>query len=177
MTVKNFVAAALLASTLAATANMRAAQEGVGKSGVESARRVFTIGYGFTREEEEALKARARQCIWDNWRRTRPALCAVVRTNIEGEPTIHNFQLNRGAGGQWQVFLEVANECCWHDAPEARRLKPDGAGARVYRIVERIDAESRQVIPAEQDRRPDTYLLRFREDAAVRDDAPSLRFL
>jgi hypothetical protein len=177
MTVKNIAAAALLASTLAATANVCAAQEGGAKSGVESARRIFTIGYGFTREEEEALKARARQCIWENWRRTRPALCAVVRTNIEGEPTIHNFQLNRGAGGQWQVFLEVTYECCWHDAPEAKKLKTDGAGAHVYRIVERVDAESRQVIPAEQDRRPDTYVLRFREDATVRDDAPALRFL
>jgi hypothetical protein len=75
------------------------------------------------------------------------------------------------------VFLEVSRECCWHDAPEARGLRTDGAVARVYRIVERVDAESGRVVPAEQDRRPDTYLLRFREDAATRDAAPSLRFL
>ncbi|HZH32189.1 MAG TPA: hypothetical protein VEY11_15595 [Pyrinomonadaceae bacterium] len=176
MIVKNFATVALLASTLAVSANMCAAQEDE-KSGVESARRVFTIGYGFTREEEDALKARARQCIWENWRLKRPALCAVVRTNIEGELTTHSFQLNRGAGGQWQVFLEVSRECCWHDAPEAKKLKTDGAGAHIYRIVERVDAKSKQVVPAEQDRRPDTYVLRFREDAAVRDDAPALRFL
>lgn len=188
MTGKNIATiAALLALALAATASMSgsAAQESdegatrrrSGGGGVESARRVFTVSYGSTREEAEASKAQARQCIWENWRRKRTARCAVVWSNVEGEPTTHDFQLDRGEGGRWQVFLEIKYDCCWHDAPEAKGQKRESAGAHIYRSVERIDVESRRVVAAEADRPPHTYVLRFREDASVSDDAPTLRFL
>jgi hypothetical protein len=176
MTIKSLVTVGALVSVVALAAKSSVAQ--VAESGdSKSARRVFTISYGFTQEEEDAVKSRARECVWENWRRKRPAYCAVVRTNIEGEPTTQNFYVNRGAGGRWQVFLEITYRCCWHSGMEGKEPKTESMGTTTYQIVERIDIQSNRVVPDKEDRRPHTYVLRFRADASVKDDAATLHFL
>ena len=139
MTVKSLATAVVvLVSAVALTATTSVAQEAE-DGGSKSARRAFTISYGFTDEEADAVKARARQCIWENWRRDHPAHCAVIRTNIEGEPTTQNFYVNRGEGGRWQVFLEVTYWCCWHSGMQGQEPKTESMGTATYQIVERLD--------------------------------------
>jgi hypothetical protein len=176
MTVKSLATIVVLVLAVALTATSSVAQEAADGGG-KSARRVFTIGYGFTVEEEDAVKARARECIWENWRRKRIAYCAVIRTNIEGEPTTQNFYVNHGEGGRLQIFLEVTYECCWHSGMQGQEPKTESTGMNTYQLVERIDIKSRRIVPEKEDRPPHTYVLRFKEDASVKDDAATVRFL
>jgi hypothetical protein len=167
----------VLVLAVALTATSSVAQEAEAGGSKSSARRVFTISYGFTQEEEDAVEARARQCIWENWRREHPAYCAVIRTNIEGEPTTQNFYVNRGEGGRLQLFLEITYQCCWHSGMQGQEPKTESVGMITYQIVERVDIKSRRVVPEKEDRPPHTYVLRFKEDASVKDDAATIRFL
>jgi hypothetical protein len=176
MTGKSLATVVVLVSFVALTAKSSAAQAAENGSR-KSAGRVFTIRYGFTDEEEDAVKARARECIWENWRRARMAYCAVVWSNLEGEPTTHNFYVNRGAGGRLQVFLEIEYRCCWHSGMQGTEPRTESMGTGAYRIVERIDIKSKRVVPDDADRRPHTYVLRFKADASVKDEAASIRFL
>ncbi|HEY9402968.1 MAG TPA: hypothetical protein VIQ24_09755 [Pyrinomonadaceae bacterium] len=169
---RSIAAAAMLTLIVALPAEVGAAQEGGGKNvGGSGARRAFTISYGMTRDEEDAAKEGARQCIWENWRRKRPAHCAVIRRNIEGEPTTQNFYVNRGAGGRWQVFLEVTYVCCWYSPMEGKEMKTESMGTFTYQFVERVDVKNNRLIPEGEVRRPHTYVLRFREAATDDDDA------
>lgn len=181
MTGKSIAIIAALLLGVSLTARMSDAQEiekdGGGSSSSEATRRVFTIRYGLTQEKEDAVKASARQCIWENWRRQRPALCAVIRTNIEGEPTTQNFYVDRGEGGRWQVFLEITYGCCWHSGMEGKEPETKSMGTATYRVVERIDVKSNRVVPQKEDRQPHTYALRFRVDASVKDNATTLLLL
>ena len=180
MTGKSIAIIAALLLGVSLTARVSTAQEigkGGGSSSGEAARGVFTIRYGFTREEEDAVKARARRCIWENWRRQRAAYCALIGTNIEGEPTTQNFYVDRGEGGRLQVFLEVTYECCWHSGMAGKAPETKSMGTATYQVVERIDVKSRRVVPQKEDRQPHTYALRFREDASVKDNATTLLLL
>lgn len=176
MSIKNLATVVWLVLAVALTATSSVAQEAEA-GGSKSARRAFTISYGFTQEEEDAVKARARQCIWENWRREQAAYCAVIRTNIEGEPTTQNFYVNRGEGGRLQMFLEITCSCCWHSGMQGQEPKTESVGMATYQIVERVDIKSRRFIPEKEDRPPHTYVLRFKEDASIRDDAATIRIL
>jgi hypothetical protein len=180
MTIKNVAAVVVLALAVAPAGGNISVAQGIVETGGERTRRVFNIGYGLTGEEEDASKARARECVWENWRRKRSAHCAITRANVEGEPTTHDFYVDRGEGGRWQVFLEVRYGCCWHDPLVGKESKTETTSTSAYRIVERVDAKSGRVVPETEVRRPHTYVLRFRENAPVkddRDDAATLRYL
>jgi hypothetical protein len=177
MIIKTVARVVVLQFVVALAANVSPAQEVEKTGGSEGARRVFTISYGMTLEEEDALKARARQCIWENWRQQRLAPCVVVWTNIEGEPTTRTFYVNHGAGGRLQVFLEITYGCCWYSRMEGKEPKTENMGTATYQIVERIDIKSKRVVPEKEDRPPHTYVLRFKEHASVKDDAATIRLL
>lgn len=176
MTIKSLATVVALVSVVALTAQSSAAQ-GTEDGDRKSARQVFNIRYGLTAGEEEALKSRARECIWENWRRARPVHCAVVWSNIEGEPTTHNFYVNRGEGGRLQVFLEIEYLCCWHSGMQDKESQAKSMGTGAYRIVERIDIKSKRIVPENADAQPHTYVLRFKADASVKDGATTVRFL
>lgn len=176
MTIKSLATVVVLVSVVALAAKSSVAQEAE-DSGSKSAQRAFTIRYGFTEEEEEAVKVRARKCVWENWRQKRAAHCAVIRTNIEGEPTTQNFYINRGEGSRLQIFLEVTYRCCWHSGMQGQEPKTESMGTATYLIVERIDIKSNRALPDKAERQPHTYVLRFKTDASVKDDAATIRLL
>ncbi|HEY0101420.1 MAG TPA: hypothetical protein VGB76_21020 [Pyrinomonadaceae bacterium] len=176
MTSKSLVTVVLLVSVVALTAKSGVAQAALDGGG-KPARRTFTINYGFTEEEEAAVTSKARECIWENWRRERPAHCAVRWTNIEAEPTTHNFYIDRGGDGRLQVFLEIEYRCCWHYALEGKEPETKSMGTATYQIVERVDIKSNRVVPEKEDRAPHTYVLRFKTGAPVKDEAATIRSL
>jgi hypothetical protein len=177
MTCKSIAIIATLLFGVALAARVSTAQEIEKGQRGEAARRAFTINYGFSQQEEDDVKARARQCIWESWQRRRPAHCAVIWTNIEGEPTTHNFYVNHGEGGRLRVFLEITYRCCWHSGMEGKEPKTESMSTTTYQIVERIDVMSNRVVPDKVDRQPHTYALRFKEDASVKDNATTILLL
>lgn len=164
---------------LATTSNFQISlsQETNKRSSQYYARRVFTIRYGFTPDEEDAVKAQAREFLWKSWRQQKLAYCAVTWTNMEGEPTTHNFYIGPGEGGRWHVLVEVEYDCCWHNALEGKERKRESLGTKTYHIMERVEPGSGRVISEKEDCAPTNYLLRLSEPAPKEGGAVVTRLL
>jgi hypothetical protein len=123
--------------------------------------RAFEIKYGDSQEFRDDMKAQAREFIWENWRQKRSAHCAFTERTIEGDPTNYHFYVGQGAGGRWQVLVEVEYNCCWFYSMEGKERKIERVRENIYYSVEQVEPGNERAISEKESRKPNTYLLRL----------------
>lgn len=107
-------------------------------------------------EPEQAAAARA--FLWENWRHKRRVSCVVLTRTIEGEPRPVNYQVRPDTQGRWHVSADWEWWCCWFYGMEGKAMEKR-SGSTTYYGIRRLDKATRQPIPDNEPRKPETYLI------------------
>jgi hypothetical protein len=112
---------------------------------------------GLTLAEKNQMHANIRSFLWDHLREKRLARLQATGYTIEGDKTTNTFFVDADAKGNWGIRSEWVQ---WRRIHPSGNIKRD-SGKESYCEVSRIDPENDQIIPNEQERSRETYILRL----------------
>ena len=123
--------------------------------------------------EHEAMRSKLRDFLWTHWSRKKPGRVTAIFYTIEGDPTTTNFYIEPNENENWVIGTESESICCVLDSLMKKKRKPTIRKWKVvYEIVDRIELlngempkpnEVRKIVPTEDTRQPNSYLLRLRQ--------------
>jgi hypothetical protein len=104
----------------------------------------YECEYAINAEKKERQDASLREFLWDNWQKKRLAYCTVsIAYNIDTPWEIKNYYVEPGTDKLWRVIVG------------------EGDSAMIYFALFRVDAETGDLIPEKEARKPEAYRLHF----------------